>query len=186
MQINKTEIDDLLIINPDIFSDDRGFFMESFRSDYLESIGIKENFPQDNHSQSIKNVIRGLHFQWNQPLGKLIRVTKGKIFVVALDIRKKSKTFGKYCSLYLSEESKKQLWAPFGFATGFCACSKIVDVQYKCTAIYNPKAESGINPFDKDLNINWPIQREEAIMSQKDSNAQTLLEWSRTKESDVF
>jgi dTDP-4-dehydrorhamnose 3,5-epimerase len=186
MKAVNTSIDDLLVISPNVFMDSRGFFMESFRLEHFKKLGIDEIFVQDNHSQSSKNVIRGLHFQWDKPLSKLIRVTRGEAFVVAADIRKKSKTFGQAYSLLLSEDSKKQLWAPFGFATGFCTCSDIAEVQYKCTATYNPNAESGINPFDRHLNIDWPISQDEAILSAKDLNAISFKDWNKKEESSAF
>ena len=186
MKIYNTEIEDIKIIKPNVFEDKRGFFMESFRADFFDSQNMDVKFIQDNHSKSSKNVVRGLHFQWDKPLSKLIRITKGQAFVVAVDIRKKSNTFGKFVGKIISEDSKEQLWAPFGFATGFCACTNIVEVQYKCNAYYNPNAESGINPFDKYININWPIDSESAIMSNKDRNAQSLLEWKASKQSSEF
>ena len=186
MKIYNTEIKDIKIIKPNVFEDERGFFMESFRSDFLQSNNINIDFIQDNHSQSSKNVIRGLHFQWDKPLSKLIRITRGVAFVVAVDIRVKSKTFGHYVGRMISEHSKDQFWAPFGFATGFCSWSDIVEVQYKCNAYYNPNAESGINPFDKNININWPIKKSDALMSKKDANAQSLLDWSKNNVSSAF
>ncbi len=186
MKIYNTEIQDIKIIKPTVFEDERGFFMESFRNDFLNSQNINVEFIQDNHSKSTRNVIRGLHFQWDKPLSKLIRITKGQAFVVAVDIRKKSDTFGKYVGKNISEDSKEQLWAPFGFATGFCACSNVVEVQYKCNAYYNPNAESAINPFDKYINIDWPINTELAIMSNKDRSAISLLEWKDSKQSSEF
>jgi dTDP-4-dehydrorhamnose 3,5-epimerase len=186
MKIIDTDIKDIKIIKPDVYYDNRGFFMESYTIDYMKSLKINTDFVQDNHSRSSKNIIRGLHFQWNKPLGKLIRITRGSAFVVALDIRKQSKTYGKYVSRNISDETKEQLWAPFGFATGFCACTDIVEVQYKCTATYNPNAESGINPFDKDLNIDWPIRKDDAIISDKDLNAISFKDWNREKKSNVF
>tara|TARA_B100000212_G_scaffold53002_1_gene34702 strand:+ start:12003 stop:12563 length:561 start_codon:yes stop_codon:yes gene_type:complete len=186
MKIYNTEIRDIKIIKPNVFEDERGFFMESFRSDFLQSNNINIDFIQENHSKSSKDVIRGLHFQWDKPLSKLIRITRGEAFVVALDIRLKSKTFGQHVGKMISEHSKEQLWVPFGFATGFCACSNIVEVQYKCNAYYNPNAESGINPFDKDLNIDWPITKNQALLSEKDAKAKSLKEWVNTNESNAF
>ncbi|MDP3795296.1 MAG: dTDP-4-dehydrorhamnose 3,5-epimerase [bacterium] len=184
MHIEPGPLKGLLVITPVVHADDRGFFMEVFRKDLMASAGVDLVTPQENHSRSRRGVVRGLHFQWNPAMGKLMRVTRGEAFVVALDIRKKSPAFGKWFGLELGEENKIMLWAPPGFATGFCALAAVTDVQYKCTAVYNPHCESGIRFNDPALAIPWPVA--EPILSDKDRNAQTLQEWCGREESEVF
>lgn len=166
----------VVVLVPEVFEDERGFFMETFRADTFKALGLPYEFPQDNHSRSRCGVIRGLHFQWDPPISKLMRVTYGTAFLVAVDIRKGSPTFGKWFGLEVSAESKKQVWAPAGFARGFCALSDFAEVEYKCTSIYNPKSESGIRWNDPDIGIEWPIAN--PILSPKDRDAQTLAEWA--------
>jgi dTDP-4-dehydrorhamnose 3,5-epimerase len=184
MKLEKTNIQDLLIITPDVFEDERGFFMEVYRKDKFKEFGIDAEFVQDNHSRSTKNVLRGLHFQWEPPMGKLMRVTFGKAFLVAVDVRKKSDTFGNWFGVDVSAENKKQIYAPAGFARGFCVLSDVAEIQYKCTGSYNNKAESGILWNDPAIGIEWPV--ENPILSEKDKNAQTLNEWLKHLESDNF
>ncbi len=172
MKISKIEIDGPLIIEPEVFGDRRGFFLESFRSKTLLENGVKYDFVQDNHSRSEKNVLRGLHFQHKNPQGKLVRCTRGTVFDVIVDIRKQSKTFGEFFSIELSEENKKILWVPPGFAHGFCVTSEIADFQYKCTNYYNPNDEGGLIWNDPQLNIPWPISS--PILSKKDSSFKGL------------
>src|SRR5215467_8767915 len=138
-------------------------------------MGLPHEFVQDNHSRSAKGVLRGLHFQWEPPMGKLMRVTVGSAFLVAVDIRKGSPTLGQWFGLEVSAENRKQVWAPAGFARGFCALSEFVEVQYKCTAIYNSKGESGIRWNDPDIGIEWPITNLQ--LSEKDRNAPSLAQW---------
>lgn len=157
------------------FKDHRGVFYESFKSSFLEEeYGIKENFVQDNHSVSIRNTIRGLHYQWNKPMGKLIRVVSGSITDVVVDIREKKSTFGKIYSYDLNEENLHQLYVPPGFAHGFVCNSETAIVLYKCTAEYNKDGESGINPFDPVLNIDWGIPQSSTVISEKDKSAKSL------------
>jgi dTDP-4-dehydrorhamnose 3,5-epimerase len=155
------------------YQDLRGDFYESYKqtslSDFL--------FVQDNHSVSKKNVIRGMHYQWDRPMDKLVRCSYGKIMDVIVDIRKESETFGKVYYYELSEENMNQLFVPAGFAHGFVALSDIAHVQYKCTAEYNKNGEAGINPLDKTLNINWGIDINEAIISDKDRNSISFLDY---------
>ena len=159
--------------------------MESFRQDvFAREVGLKLNFMQDNHSRSAKGVLRGLHFQWEPPMGKLMRVTVGRAFVVAVDIRKGSATLGHWFGLEIDAETHIQIWAPAGFARGFCALTDVAEVQYKCTGIYNPAAESGIRWDDPDVAIDWPISH--PILSDKDRNAQTLADWLTRPEAENF
>ena len=159
--------------------------MESYRQDvFAREVGLKLNFMQDNHSRSAKGVLRGLHFQWEPPMGKLMRVTVGRAFVVAVDIRKGSATLGHWFGLEIDAETHIQIWAPAGFARGFCALTDVAEVQYKCTGIYNPAAESGIRWDDPDVAIDWPISH--PILSDKDRNAQTLADWLTRPEAENF
>ncbi len=172
------------ILQPEIFQDERGFFYEVFKRSELEKLGVPTEFVQENHSGSVKGVIRGLHFQWNPPMGKLMRVTKGKAFLVAVDIRKGSPTLGKWVGIEASEENRYLMWAPWYFARGFAVLSDYVEIQYLVTGEYNKECESGILWNDPEIGINWPIKN--PILSQKDKNAQTLAEWLTKKESDLI
>ena len=166
------------------FQDDRGFFTETFRADQFKASGLPTEFVQDNHSRSAKGVIRGLHFQWAPPMGKLMRVTAGSAFLVAVDIRKGSPTLGKWVGIEASAQNRRQVWAPAGFARGFCALSEGTEIQYKCTGIYNNKAESAIRWNDPAIGIQWPLT--EVMVSDKDRHAMTLAEWLQSPESDNF
>lgn len=177
---------DVAILVPDIFRDSRGFFMETYRQDVFRNLGLPEQFVQDNHSRSAKGVVRGLHFQWEPPMGKLMRVTQGSAYLVAVDIRKGSPTLGKWIGVEASAENRRQVWAPAGFARGFCVLSETAEIQYKCTGLYNNKAESGILWNDFEIGINWPIEASQAELSDKDKKAKTLAEWLDTAESDNF
>ena len=173
MKVLKTILDDCIIIEPKVYADDRGFFLETFQLNrYKNEAGIYENFVQDNFSRSSKGVLRGLHFQKLKPQGKLVRVVKGEVFDVAVDIRKDSTSFGKWVSVILSEDNKKQLWVPPGFAHGFVVLSDFADFEYKCTDYYDPSDEESILWNDPDLNINWPIDNPN--LSDKDANAKKL------------
>jgi dTDP-4-dehydrorhamnose 3,5-epimerase len=174
MQIIKTKINGPLIIVPSIFKDTRGFFLEKYNYKSFFKIGIKHNFVQDNLSYSKKNVLRGLHFQKKFPQGKLVKVVKGEIFDVIVDLRKNKKSFGKYLSFRLSDKNHNQLWVPPGFAHGFCVLSKEAKVEYKCTEFYKPKDEYTLKWNDSVLEINWPIKK--PIVSKKDSLGLTLEE----------
>jgi len=182
--VEKTEMRDLLIITPEMFKDDRGFFTEAYRKDKFSAFGLDLEFVQDNHSRSARNVVRGLHFQWEPPMGKLMRVTQGSAFLVAVDIRKGSPTFGKWYGVEASVENRKQVYAPAGFARGFCVLSEFAEIQYKCTGIYSNKAESGVLWNDPAIGIEWPVR--EPILSKKDEVAQTLAQWSEKAESRFF
>lgn len=175
MNVISTEIPEVLIIEPKIFGDDRGFFFESFNHQaFVEKTGVTAEFVQDNHSKSSKNVLRGLHYQMQQPQGKLLRVVSGEIFDVAVDIRKSSPTFGKWVGCLLSAENKRQFWVPAGFAHGFLVVSEIAEVLYKTTDYYAPGHERCIVWNDADLAIAWPLDGAEPILSAKDQAGQTL------------
>lgn len=168
MKIRYTDIPDVLIIEPQVFGDERGFFFESYnQKTLLEKAGISEHFVQDNHSRSAKNVLRGLHYQIQQPQGKLVRVVEGSVFDVAVDLRKSSKTFGKWVGVHLSAKNKQQLWIPAGFAHGFLVLSDYAEFLYKTTEFYAPQHERCIIWNDPDLKITWSLQ-EEPVLSAKD------------------
>ena len=174
MKIIPTEIKDVLIIEPQVFGDDRGFFLESFNArKFATETGVTLEFVQDNHSRSSKNVLRGLHYQIQQPQGKLVRVVLGEVLDVAVDIRKSSPTFGQWVSCILSAENKKQFWVPPGFAHGFLVLSESADFLYKTTDYYAPQHERSLLWNDPELNIDWLI-REEPILSSKDKSASPL------------
>ena len=184
ISIEKTDIKDIIIVIPEVFEDERGFFTEVYRKDQFEELGLPATFVQLNHSRSSKNVIRGLHFQWEPPMGKLMRVTLGEAFLVAVDIRKNSHTLGKWFGMNISAQDKKQIWAPAGFARGFCVLSDFAEIQYLTTGIYNNKKESGILWNDPAISIDWPVSN--PIISIKDSTTQTLMEWLKKNESNNF
>ena len=170
MKIIESKLDDCYLIQPDIYSDERGFFLESYNiKKYIDIIGEDTTFVQDNHSKSSQGVLRGLHFQKDNPQGKLVRVVQGEVYDVVVDIRKNSKTFGQHESFILSSENNLQLWVPKGFAHGFQVISKTADFLYKCTDFYDPNDEGCIIWNDLSLNIDWPIK--EPILSDKDSKA---------------
>lgn len=171
MKVINTKLSGCLILEPEVHEDSRGFFMESFNSTaFLEATGIEVNFVQDNHSQSTKGVLRGLHYQKLNPQGKLVRVSRGSVFDVAVDIRSDSLTYGSWVGIELSEFNKLQLWIPEGFAHGFVVTSEIADFQYKCTNFYSPEDEGSIHWNDPDLGIAWPPNIDISV-SKKDSSA---------------
>lgn len=175
MRIINTKLDDCLIIEPKIYTDSRGFFVETYQAErYSRLAKIDFDFVQDNHSRSTKGVLRGLHFQRKYPQGKLVRVSRGSVFDVAVDIRPNSRTYGQWEGVILSEENNLQLWVPPGFAHGFQVLSEIVDFEYKCTEFYHPQDEETILWCDSALNIEWPINN--PIVSEKDSMGQKFLE----------
>lgn len=174
MEVIKEPIPGLLVIKPSVFEDKRGFFLETWQKERYKEIGIEEDFVQDNWSRSFKGVLRGLHFQKENPQGKLVSVRTGKVFDVAVDIRKDSPTFGEWFGEDLSDENHLQMYVPPGFAHGFCVLSEIADFVYKCTEYYYPGDESGIVWNDEDLNIDWQI--ENPIISLKDKKLPSLQE----------
>jgi dTDP-4-dehydrorhamnose 3,5-epimerase len=184
IHIESVTFRDVTVIVPDIFQDSRGFFLEAFREDQFKAHGLPTHFVQDNHSRSSKGVLRGLHFQWDPPMGKLMRVTVGSAFLVAVDVRKGSPTLGRWFGVEASTENRRQVWAPAGFARGFCVLSDVAEIQYKCTGLYNNKGESGILWNDPEIGIKWPLQ--DVQLSEKDKNAQTLAQWLARPDSSVF
>lgn len=172
--ITQTDIPDVLILAPKVFGDSRGFFFESFNEkDFSEAIGLKTSFVQDNHSRSRKGVLRGLHYQLQQPQGKLVRVVRGSVFDVAVDIRKSSPTFGHWVGCELTEDNHRQFWVPAGFAHGFIVLSESADFLYKTTDYYAPLHERCIAWNDPAINIEWPSGLE-PILSAKDQNGLPL------------
>lgn len=162
------------------FFDDRGFFSETYRKDlFFEHFGIDINFVQDNSSFSKKNVLRGLHYQWDKPMHKLVRVTYGCIIDVIVDIRPASSSYGKYFSYELSEENGVQLLVPAGFAHGFFVKSDFAYVQYKCSELYNKSGESGINPLDSSLKIDWQCENNLLIISEKDKASKSFEDYTK-------
>jgi dTDP-4-dehydrorhamnose 3,5-epimerase len=175
---------DVVVLVSKAFEDHRGYFMETYREDQFRELGLPGTFVQDNHSCSKKGVVRGLHFQWEPLMGKLMRVTRGTAFLVAVDLRLGSPTLGQWVGVEASSDNKKQVWAPASFARGFCALTEEVEVQYKCTGTYNGKAESGIRWDDPEIAIDWPIR--DVIVSDKDRNAGTLAQWLASPNSRQF
>lgn len=174
MKVIPTKIKDVLIIEPQVFGDDRGFFLESFNArKFATETGVNLEFVQDNHSRSSKNVLRGLHYQIQQPQGKLVRAVVGEVLDVAVDLRKSSPTFGQWVSCVLSAENKKQFWVPPGFAHGFLVLSDSADFLYKTTDYYAPQHERSLLWNDPELGIDWLI-KEEPILSSKDKSASPL------------
>jgi dTDP-4-dehydrorhamnose 3,5-epimerase len=182
--VESRHLNGVVVLIPQTFKDERGFFLETFRVDKFVELGLPTNFVQDNHSGSVRGVLRGLHFQWEPPMGKLMRVTRGEAFLVAVDVRKGSPTLGKWYGTNVSAENRKQIWAPAGFARGFCVLSENAEIQYKCTGLYNNRGESGIRWDDPDIGIEWPLK--DPILSEKDKNAQTLRQWLERPESEHF
>lgn len=169
MKIIETKIHDVKIIQPKVFGDARGFFLETFQAErYKEMLNIDYDFVQDNYSRSGKNVLRGLHFQTANAQGKLVRVARGAVFDVAVDIRKDSPTYGEWDGLILSEENQSQLWIPPGLAHGFFVLTDIADFEYKCTDYYNPGNEGCLIWNDPTINITWPLEGNTPLLSDKD------------------
>jgi dTDP-4-dehydrorhamnose 3,5-epimerase len=184
IKIENRHLRDVVVLVPEVFQDSRGFFMETFREDQFKALDLPTHFVQDNHSRSTKGVLRGLHFQWEPPMGKLMRVTLGSAFLVAVDIRKGSPTLGEWVGVEASVENRRQVWAPAGFARGFCVLSEVAEIQYKCTGIYSNKGESGIRWDDPKIGIKWPLK--DVVLSEKDRNAQNLEQWLSRPEASNF
>ena len=169
MQVSKVDIAGILVFKPKVFTDDRGFFLESWNQrTFKDTTGLDVNFVQDNHSRSEKGVLRGLHYQLNNPQGKLVWVARGRVLDVAVDLRRPSKTFGQYYAIELSDKNHKQLWIPPGFAHGFAVLSETADFLYKTTDYYTPSDEHCINWSDPDINIDWHLRETQPQISQKD------------------
>lgn len=174
-KINETSIKGVYIIEPTVFGDDRGYFMETYNQNEFKESGLDLNFVQDNQSKSTKGVLRGLHFQYNHPQGKLVRVINGEVFDVAVDLRKNSPTYGKWEGVILSESNKKQFYIPEGFAHGFLVLSDEAEFTYKCTDFYDPDDEGGIRWNDPEIGINWPLKNiEDVKLSEKDENWKSM------------
>lgn len=169
IKVSKCDIDGLYVIEPKVHEDGRGYFMETYNQKDMEEAGLNMKFVQDNQSMSVRGVLRGLHYQKEFPQGKLVRVLKGRVFDVAVDIREDSETYGQWFGVELSDENKKQFYIPEGFAHGFLVLSKTAEFAYKCTDFYRPGDEGGIAWDDKDINIQWPFEEGmEIILSEKD------------------
>lgn len=171
----ETEIKDVYIIEPKVYGDNRGYFMETYKEASFKEAGLNYTFVQDNESKSKKGVLRGLHFQKQFPQAKLVRVLEGEVYDVAVDLRKDSKTYGKYVGVILSAENKKQFMIPRGFAHGFLVLSETATFCYKCDELYHPEDEGGIMWNDEDINIKWPYI-EEILLSEKDKKHKSLKE----------
>lgn len=184
VHVETTPIKDLLVVVPEVFEDERGFFVEVYHQEEFRRAGLPDTFVQLNHSRSARNVVRGLHFQWEPPMGKLMRVTLGTAYLVAVDIRKGSPTLGRWFGAEVSAASKRQIWAPAGFARGFCVLSEYAEIQYLCTGTYNKEGESGVLWSDPAIGVEWPVS--DPILSEKDTRAQTLENWLSRPESDNF
>ena len=177
MRIYKTAIDGVVVIEPQVFEDERGYFFESYNQAKMEEVGLKYNFIQDNQSKSRFGTVRGIHFQKGEfAQAKLVRVLEGTVLDVAVDLRKNSPTFGKYVSVELSAENKKQLLIPRGFGHGFSVLSPTAVFAYKCDNVYNKASEGGIRFDDPDIGVDWKINPKDAILSEKDKNAPLLKE----------
>lgn len=168
MRFTPTAIPDVIVVEPDVFGDERGFFMETWRQTDFAEVGINAEFVQDNHSKSTKGILRGLHYQIPKAQGKLVRVISGDVFDVAIDLRRNSPTFGKWVGEIISSENKKQLWLPPGFAHGFLVMSETAEFVYKCTDYYAPQHERCIVWDDPDVGIEWPQLEQAPVLSQKD------------------
>jgi dTDP-4-dehydrorhamnose 3,5-epimerase len=187
IDVRQSSLPEVLVVAGEAFEDERGFFAEVFRQDEFarfEHLGLPSSFVQLNHSRSIRGVTRGLHFQWDPPMGKVMRVARGEAFLVAVDIRPGSPTLGRHTSVVASDRNRLQLWAPASFARGFCVLSDEADVEYLTTGIYNGAAESGIRWDDPAIGIDWPVT--EPILSRKDAEAQSLDAWLRRPDAQHF
>ena len=176
MKISPTHLPEVLLIEPTVHRDDRGFFVETWHAAKYAESGLDATFVQDNHSKSVRGTLRGLHAQLAKPQGKLVRASQGEILDVAVDIRPKSPRFGQHVAIVLSADNFKQLYIPEGFAHGFCVISRLAELQYKCTDLYDPTGEITVSWNDPALGIEWPV--EEPLLSPKDSDARTLAEHS--------
>lgn len=172
MKVEKTKLEGVLLVTPNVFGDDRGFFMETYNRDKAVELGLPAEFVQDNHSKSSYGVLRGLHYQTPQWQGKLVRTVAGEIFDVAVDVRHGSPTFGEWVGFYLNAENKQQLYVPEGFAHGFCVTSDTAEVVYKCTSLYAPEQEGSLLWNDPEIGIKWPLDK--PLLSSKDEQGLRL------------
>ncbi|MBE2900695.1 dTDP-4-dehydrorhamnose 3,5-epimerase [Methanothermobacter thermautotrophicus] len=180
-RFRKTRLDGAFIIEPEVYMDDRGYFMETFNEAIFRENGLEVSFVQDNESMSVRGVLRGLHFQRKKPQGKLVRVIRGEIFDVAVDLRRDSETYGEWAGVRLSDENRREFFIPEGFAHGFLALSDECIVNYKCTELYHPEYDSGIPWDDPDIGIDWPLEMvDDLIISEKDRN------WKPLRENPVY
>ncbi len=182
-RIDSVHLGEIKVVVPTVFADERGFFMESFRADEFQQLGLPHNFVQDNHSKSAHGVLRGLHFQYDPPMGKLMRVGVGRAWLVAVDMRKNSPTFKQWWGTEVSAENKIQIWAPAGFARGFCVLSESAELLYKCTGVYSQKTDVSVRWDDPDIGIRWPLPNPQ--ISERDRNALSLKQWIARPESDL-
>lgn len=180
MKVTRMSIPDLILFEPTVYGDSRGFFMETFRGTHFEDLGLKVNFVQDNHSSSSKGVLRGLHYQIERPQGKLVRVISGEVYDVAVDVRRSSPTFGQYVGVNLSAENRRIFWVPPGFAHGFLVLSESAEFVYKCTEYYAPEHERSLLWDDPEVGIPWPLDGIEPELSDKD------IAGTRLVQSEVF
>ena len=174
MKVTETALPGVVILEPRTFSDDRGFFLETYHAERYASVGLPAAFVQDNWSRSIRGSLRGLHFQEPKAQGKLVQVTRGTVFDVAVDIRRGSPSFGRWVGVELSDETRRQMYIPPGFAHGFCVLSDVADFWYKCTTLYSPETERSIRWDDPTIGIVWPIAQ--PLLSKKDAASPSLLE----------
>lgn len=174
MIVTETSLPGVMLITPRVFGDDRGFFLESWNARAFADVGLDVAFVQDNHSRSARSVLRGLHYQLANPQGKLVRVTSGAVFDVAVDVRRSSSHFGRWVGVELSEANKQMLWVPPGFAHGFVVLTETADFQYKCTALYDPADERAVRWDDAAIAIDWPLSGAAPKLSAKDAAAPTL------------
>ena len=172
MRITETGLPGVRILEPHVFHDERGFFLETWRADWFAAAGITETFIQDNHSRSVRGTLRGLHWQWRRPQAKLVRVVTGAIFDVVVDVRRHSPTFGQWLGFEMSADRFTQLYVPIGFAHGFCVISEVADVEYKCSDIYDAEGEAGLIWNDPGVGVTWPIQH--PLLSPKDARHHQL------------
>jgi dTDP-4-dehydrorhamnose 3,5-epimerase len=169
VRFRPTELPDVILIEPAVFEDARGFFMETWHAEKFRAAGLDRAFVQDNHSGSVRNALRGLHYQLGRPQGKLVRVVVGEIFDVAVDLRRSSPTFGRWTGMALSAANRRQLWVPEGFAHGYYVASERAEVIYKCTDVYVPEEERTLRWDDPDVGVEWPLGAEPPVVSAKDA-----------------
>lgn len=180
MKVIQTPLPGVIVFEPPRHGDSRGFFLETYRTDVLEEAGINVQFVQDNHSRSSQGILRGLHYQLTQPQGKLVRVARGSVFDVAVDVRNGSPTFGQWYGTTLDEDSMRMMYVPPGFAHGFVVLSDIADFIYKCTDYYHPQSEQGILWNDPDIGIEWPVDSGKVLLSEKDKQNSLLKDQPET------